>query len=121
MKKNILIADDSKAILRVLTLGMERAGYEVTTACDGSDALLKILEQQPDFLVTDIEMPRMTGKQLCLAIEKSIADRAFPIAIMTASTEPHHREWAANLRNTIFIEKPVSIRSLVSHVNRCLA
>jgi len=119
--KRIMITDDSRAILRVLTLGMERGGYEVITACDGSDALQKINDQQPDFLITDIEMPRMTGEELCLAIEEDFPDRTFPIVIMTTSTKLSHRQWATNIRDTTFIEKPVSVRSLLSHVNRCLA
>jgi chemosensory pili system protein ChpA (sensor histidine kinase/response regulator) len=115
-----MVVDDSVAILRVLALGLERAGYEVLTACDGVDALLKIRDGQPDFLITDIEMPRMTGQELCQAIEKDYPDRTFPIVVMTTSTEPSHRQWAANIRHADFIEKPVSIRLLVAHVNRCL-
>jgi len=116
-----MVIDDSRAILRVLELGLERAGYEVITACDGMDALPKIHDMQPDFLITDIEMPRMTGKELCQAIEKDFPDRAFPIVVMTTSTESSHRDWAEDIRNSSFMEKPVSVRLLVSHVNRCLA
>ncbi len=118
--KRVLVIDDSAAILRVLKFGIERAGYAVTTACDGSNALEKLCERQPDFMVTDVEMPRMTGEELCLEIEKKFPDRTFPIVVLTSSTDLSHRRWAQELRDTIFMEKPVSINRLVSHMDSCL-
>ena len=119
VSKRIIIADDSRSILRLLTLGMERAGYEVVTACDGLDALQKIHDQLPSFLITDIEMPQMTGEELCLAIEQSFPDRTFPIVVMTTSTNESHRHWASKISNTTFIEKPISVKRLVAHIDRC--
>ncbi len=118
--KRVLIIDDSVAILRTLKLGIERAGYDVSTASDGNDALEKLHVQHPDFMVTDIEMPRMTGKELCLEIEKVFPDRVFPIVVLTSSTDPGHRQWAQEIRDTIFMEKPVSMRKLVSYMDRRL-
>jgi len=117
--KRIIIADDSRSILRLLTLGMERAGYEVITACDGFDALQKIHDQLPSFLITDIEMPQMTGEELCLTIEQSFPNRTFPIVVMTTSTNESHRRWASKISNTTFIEKPISVKRLVAHIDSC--
>ena len=108
------------AILRVLGLGLERAGYTVITARDGIEALQEIRNQLPSFLVTDIEMPRMTGRELCQAIEEHVPERTFPIVVMTTSTKDSHRQWAENIPNTTFIEKPVSLKRLISHVNDCI-
>lgn len=119
--KKIMIVDDHAPVVRVLKLGMEDAGYEVETASNGSECLLQICDSQPDFLVTDIDMPRMSGKELCLAIEDQIPARTFPIVVLTSRTEMEHRDWTRNIQNLTFMEKPVSIRRLLSHIDKCFA
>ena len=119
--KKVLIVDDHAPVVRVLRLGLEEAGYDVDTANNGSECLVKLCDSLPDFLVTDIDMPRMSGKELCLAIEKQFPDRRFPIVVLTSRTELEHRDWTGGIENLTFMEKPVSIRRMISHVNRCLA
>jgi CheY-like chemotaxis protein len=81
--KRILIVDDEPHMTRVLKLYLERAGYAVTTSSNGQDALSAIKNNAPDALVTDIQMPLMTGKQLCLGLEEQLPNRVFPIFVMT--------------------------------------
>ncbi|MDJ0700289.1 MAG: response regulator [Woeseiaceae bacterium] len=119
--KRVFIVDDHAPVIRVLKLGLEEAGYDVETANNGSECLVKLCDGLPDFLVTDIDMPRMSGKDLCLAIEKQFPERTFPIIVLTSRTEMEHREWTGNIENLAFMEKPVSIRRLVSHINRALS
>ena len=119
--KRILIVDDHAAVIRVLKLGIEDAGYEVDTASNGSECLVKLCSAQPDFLVTDIDMPRMNGKELCMAIEAQFPDRTFPIVVLTSRTEMEHRHWTSNIDNLVLMEKPVSVRRLLSHIGRSLA
>jgi len=119
--KRILIVDDHAPVIRVLKLGIEDAGYEVDTASNGSECLVKLCEGHPDFMVTDIDMPRMTGKELCLAIEEQFPNRTFPIVVLTSRTEMEHREWTRAINNLTFMEKPVSVRRLLSHIGSCLA
>lgn len=119
--QRILIVDDHPPVIRVLKLGIEDAGYEVDTASNGSECLVKLCEGLPDFLVTDIDMPRMSGKELCLAIEEQFPDRSFPIVVLTSRTEMEHRDWTKSIDNLTFMEKPVSVRRLLSHIGSCLA
>ena len=116
--KKILIVDDQLPVIRVLRLGLEAAGYAVESASNGSECLLKLCNGLPDFLVTDIDMPRMNGKELCLAIEKQFPDREFPIIVLTSRTEFEHRNWTQEFDNLSFMEKPVSVRRLVAFINR---
>lgn len=118
--KKILIVDDHAPVIRVLKLGIEEAGYEVDTASNGSECLVKLCSGAPDFLVTDIDMPRMSGKELCQAIEEQFPDRAFPIVVLTSRTEMEHRDWTRSINNLTFMEKPVSVRRLLSHIGKCL-
>lgn len=114
--KKVLIVDDHAPVIRVLKMGIEEAGYEVETASNGSECLVKLCSEHPDFLITDIDMPRMSGKELCLAIEEQIPERRFPIVVLTSRTEMEHRDWTRSIDNLTFVEKPVSIRRLVSHI-----
>lgn len=112
--KRILVADDEAHMTRVIELFLRREGYAVEVVRDGQEALEMILRQAPDALVTDINMPRMSGKELCLQLERQMPERGFTIIVMTSATDREHRDWASGMRNTVFIEKPVSLRALVS-------
>ena len=116
--KRILIADDEPHITRVLKLYLERAGYAVDTAQNGQEALGDILKSAPDALMTDIQMPVMTGKQLCLAIEEQLPQRTFPIFVMTSMTDREHREWTQQINNLEFLEKPLSMRAMTRALDK---
>jgi len=113
---SILLVDDEAMILRVMRTALEKVGYRVDVALDGIEALEKIQAEHPDVLVTDIEMPRMNGKELCLEIQKMMPDRKFPIFVSTSLTAIEHREWSRRVPNLIFLEKPISIRKLCSSI-----
>lgn len=119
--KRILVADDESHMIRVIKLFLERAGYKVETASNGQDALESILLDPPDILLTDINMPRMTGQQLCMELQKQLPERKFPIFVMTSMTERENRDWAQQIPNTALLEKPLSMRLLVSDLAKCFA
>ncbi len=118
--KKVMIVDDHAPVLRVLRLGIEDAGFEVESASNGSECLVKLCNGLPDFLVTDIDMPRMTGRELCMAIEEQFPDREFPIVVLTSRTELEHRDWTRGIDNLTFMEKPVSVRRLVALIRRSI-
>lgn len=111
--QNILIVEDEPHVVRIMKLALEKNGYSVSVSHNGEQALEKLNEMKPDLLITDINMPRMSGEVLCENIEKSIPDREFPILVLTSKTEIEHREWTKKMKNTMFLEKPVSIRKLL--------
>ena len=115
--KKILIADDEPHVLRVLKMSLEKEGYEVDICANGMEALGKIQRQAPDILVTDIQMPLMTGEELCRHIHEYMPDRQFLIFVLTSRTEIEHREWSRQINNLLFLEKPVSIRNLVEKLD----
>lgn len=115
--KKVLIADDEPHVLRVLKMSLEKEDYEVETCANGMEALARIEQESPDILITDIQMPLMTGEELCRHIEEYMPDRNFLIFVLTSRTEIEHREWSRNIRNLLFLEKPVSIRNLVDKLD----
>lgn len=117
----ILIADDEPHVLRVLKMSLEKEGYEVTVCANGKEAISHLEAEQPDILITDIQMPQMGGEELCRYIEEHMPERKFLIFILTSRTEIEHREWSRDISNLLFQEKPVSIRSLVVKIDAYLA
>ena len=117
----ILVADDEVHMRRVVTMFLERAGYTVETASNGKEALDSILKSPPDALLTDINMPQMTGQQLCQALQKQLPERTFPIFVMTSMTEREARDWQLKIPNSSLLEKPVSMRVLISDLARRFA
>lgn len=112
--KRILIVDDEPHIIRLLKLALEKKGFAVDSALNGEAALQKICQEQPAVLITDIDMPRMSGRELCMRIEQEIPDRRFIIFVLTSGAGLEHRHWTAGIKNLVFLEKPVSIRKLLA-------
>jgi CheY-like chemotaxis protein len=117
-QKRILIVDDEPLVLRVLRLALEKAGYIVETRPNGMEALESIVDQPPDVLITDIEMPEMDGKELCQRIERDFPNRQFMIFVATSLTSMEHRHWSDTVSDLNFLEKPLSARKLLAALNQ---
>ena len=117
----ILLVDDEPHVVRILRLALERAGYRVDQAGDGREALDYLRICEPDVLITDIDMPRMTGRELCIHIHRERSECQFPIFILTSRAEVEHREWSRALGNISFLEKPVSMRNLIARLDEHFA
>ena len=62
----------------------------------------------------------MSGKELCVAIDKQFPDRTFPIIVLTSRSELEHRDWTRDIDNLAFMEKPVSLQRLVATIGSML-
>ena len=115
----VLLVDDSEFFREQLESLISAMGYEVVTANDGQQAW-ELLARDPggyDIVVTDIEMPRMSGRALCAAVEKEFPNRQFPIFVVTSLTEREHRRWSTLISNLYFVEKPISARKLIAQLH----
>lgn len=117
----IIIVDDEPVVRRVMRLALERAGHDVEACENGHDALEAVCNVQPDALITDIEMPRMTGEELCRELHRLLPDRRFPVFVATSLTAVEHRRWSDAIPNLQFLEKPISARRLVALLDEKLA
>jgi CheY-like chemotaxis protein len=84
----IVVAEDHDDIRYVLKRSLERAGHRVVVAADGASALAAVREHRPDLVVTDVDMPRMTGLDLCRAIRADDDLRHIPIVVASGSLMP---------------------------------
>ena len=115
--KRILIVDDEPHVIRIMKLALIKAGYDIDEAANGIQAINSINQAHPDVLITDIDMPRMNGQELCMYIKESLPERKFRIYVLTSRAEDEHRTWSSSIHNLEFLEKPVSIRKLVAHLH----
>jgi two-component system, chemotaxis family, chemotaxis protein CheY len=92
MSRNVLVVDDSMLIRHTVCRYLEGIGYSVEAATNGQEALdlLQDGEYRPDLIVTDMQMPKVTGSELITALKDKPATRAIPIVVLAgkkASTD----------------------------------
>ncbi len=112
----VLLVDDDPSMLRLLARWLEKAGYLVRTASDGQEALDAIELECPDFLVTDWEMPRVSGLELCRQVREMLLPHYVCIVFLTARTGA--TEMIAGLENGAddFLTKPVTEGALLARM-----
>lgn len=118
--KRILLVDDEAHVLRVMKLSLERNGYDVDTALSGDVALSMLREQDYHALITDLDMPKMSGRHLCKTVRSRHGDSILIFVIVsTASvdTVPEQLDWIKSEVNMEALEKPVSLRWIVARLN----
>ena len=89
----ILLADDSQTIVDVLQFLLQSRGYEVVTASNGIEAIVKTYQSLPDLVLLDIEMPKMNGYQVCRLLKSDDATRGIPIIMLTSRDQKSDRFW----------------------------
>ena len=110
-KQKILIADDEESIIEVVKIYLEKEGYSVLTALDGDTALKLEIAEKPDLLILDIMLPKMSGLELCRAIEREV-----PVIFLTAKTSEEDKIAGFALGADDYITKPFSPRELIARV-----
>jgi chemosensory pili system protein ChpA (sensor histidine kinase/response regulator) len=113
----ILIADDSISIRKVLSNFITAQGWHPTAAHDGVDAMEKIRDSKPDVIILDIEMPRMNGFEVLQTLQAQAAYRDIPVLMLTSRSAGKYREKAAGLGASGFVTKPFQDDELVSLIN----
>lgn len=114
----ILVVDDEAHILHVVRLKLERAGYEVLTAEDGEEGLEMALRHVPDLVITDFQMPYLTGMELCVALKEHESTCAIPALMLTARGFGLADEYLDQTTIVGVISKPFSPREVQVRVEQ---
>ena len=114
MSKRILIVEDEKNIVDILSFNLGKEGYETLEAYDGSAGLQLALEQNPDLILLDLMLPKMNGFDVCRAIRQQ--NRSTPIIMLTAREEETDKVLGLELGADDYITKPFSMRELLARV-----
>jgi two-component system, OmpR family, alkaline phosphatase synthesis response regulator PhoP len=115
--KKILIADDEPDILEILHYNLKQEGYDVYTAKDGDDALVKARQLHPDLIILDIMMPRKTGVEVCAILRTQPAFKATLIIFLTALNDESSQIKGLDTGADDYVNKPISTKVLISRVN----
>lgn len=115
--KKILIADDEPHVSMILKQFLERASYQVRTVQNGQQALTQIADDMPDIVITDVQMPKMNGIELCETINRDFPELQALIIVMTSRTDSDIRTWAEPYEHIELMEKPLSMRNLTNRLN----
>ena len=121
MAKKILVADDEVHIVQVVAMKFRNNGFDVITADNGDDAYTLCCEEKPDIIITDYQMPGMTGIELIekLRLVPELAD--IPVIILTARGFAIEDDQKEKLRVAECLSKPFSPKELLAHVENVLA
>lgn len=115
MGKKILVADDEKHIVQIVQFNLEKKGnYEVVVAYDGEMALELIKSENPDLIISDIMMPKMTGFELYEAMIKDDRIKETPFIILTAKGQDSYFEEGQEKGILHILTKPFSPKALLS-------
>jgi chemosensory pili system protein ChpA (sensor histidine kinase/response regulator) len=110
----LLLVDDSVSVRKVVSKMLGRAGYEVTTANDGQDALEVLRQQSFDVVLTDLEMPRLNGYELIEDVRRRQSKEQLPILVMTTRAGEKHMNLALELGANNYFTKPVDENKLLN-------
>lgn len=119
-KSRILIADDNEQNCELLEAYLISSECEIFMAFDGQETLDKVAELQPDLILLDIMMPRMSGYEVCKQLKQNEATADIPILMVTALNEMGDIEKAVDAGCDDFLTKPVNRLELTTRVKSLL-
>jgi two-component system, OmpR family, alkaline phosphatase synthesis response regulator PhoP len=115
-KSKILIADDNPTNVELLEVYLAEIDCEIATAVDGRDTLDKVAEFQPDLILLDIMMPKLSGFEVCKKLKGDPATKDVMILMVTALNEPGDIERAVLAGCDDFLSKPINKLELLKRV-----
>jgi DNA-binding response OmpR family regulator len=116
----ILIADDSRTIVSMVSSRLERAGYEVLSTANGEEALKLATERNPTLVVLDVEMPKLDGYEVTRRLRANEATSSLPIVLLTSHDDEASLATGYEAGATEYITKPFSPQDLVAAIERIL-
>tara|TARA_R110002095_G_scaffold125950_3_gene109175 strand:- start:802 stop:1275 length:474 start_codon:yes stop_codon:yes gene_type:complete len=116
----ILIADDNHQNCELLDAYLLDEGYETFTAYDGKETLEKVAEIEPDLILLDIMMPKLSGYEVCAQLKGNADTKDIPILVITALNEMGDIEKSVQAGCDDFLTKPVNRIELTTRVRSLL-
>jgi two-component system KDP operon response regulator KdpE len=120
MKKHlaaILIVDDEIEIVRLLRYNLTAQGYQVFTATSGEEALKEVARHRPDLVLLDLNLPDMSGLEVCKQIRES---SALPIIVLSIKDREHDKVQALELGADDYVSKPFGIQEVLARIRVAL-
>lgn len=119
-RKRILVVEDEEYVRGLLRLTIERAGYQVIEAPDAEEALTLLVEERPNLILLDIQLPGMNGFELCTRLKTDPMRRQIPVLMLTALSEEAEREQGLKAGADGYVVKPFGPFALLNRIRSVL-
>ena len=119
-EKKVLVVDDEIHIVHVVAIKLRNNGYEVITANNGAEALELAQQESPDIIVTDYQMPVMSGLELVKELRENEITKSIPVILLTARSFAISKEEQDDLQISTCLSKPFSPRELLGDIEDIL-
>jgi len=120
MVVRVLTVEDDSAVREMLSIALQRGGFEVVQAEDATQARAAMAQQMPDLLLLDWMLPGSSGIELARALKRDSATRAIPIIMLTARGEEEDRVRGLEVGADDYVTKPFSPRELMARIKAVL-
>ena len=121
MKSKILVVEDEPDAIDLLAFNLKNAGFEISTAMDGAEALKKARLMAPDLILLDIMLPEVDGLEVCKILRRDPVTAGVPIIMLTAKAAEIDRIVGLELGADDYVTKPFSPRELLLRIKKLLA
>ena len=118
--RSIMIVEDDEDIAESIRYNLEREAFRVRVAVTGEDALNLILDGPPSLVLLDLNLPQMSGFEICRRLRAESATANIPILMLTARSDETDKVLGLNMGADDYITKPFSMRELVARINAAL-
>ena len=118
--KRVLVVDDEIHIVHVVAIKLRNNGYEVISADNGAEAFELACEEKPDIIVTDFQMPVMSGLELLEKLRQQDDTKDIPVIMLTARSFAISKEQQEELRISSCLSKPFSPKELLGNIEDVL-
>ena len=119
-KPTILIIEDERALVEVLTYNLRKEGFDVNSATDGQDGLRRAQTTLPDLIVLDLMLPVIEGLEVCRVLKSGARTRDIPLLMLTARSEEVDEIVGFQMGADDYVTKPFKIKPLIQRVKALL-
>jgi len=119
-REKILVVDDERDILELISYNLARDGYTVETVASGEEALVQTLRFGPDLIILDLMLPGLDGLEVCRRLKRRDSTRHIPIVMLTAKSEDSDIVTGLEVGADDYVTKPFSPKVLIARVRAAL-
>ena len=120
MKANILVVDDERDILELVSYNLKKEGFWTSVSTDGEEALRRVKQEKYDLIILDLMLPGIQGMELCRILKSSEDTSYVPVIMLTAKNEEIDKVLGLEMGADDYITKPFSPRELIARVKAVL-
>jgi len=120
MAKSVLVVDDSASLRQVVSIALRGAGYDVTEACDGKDALSKLTGQKVHLIISDVNMPNMDGITFVKELKKNPSYKFTPVIMLTTESQEDKKREGQAAGARAWVVKPFQPAQMLAAVSKLI-